>query len=247
MNVMKKNAFNPSYKLPIFGSGSDINLGAFLKRGATPGTNNGELIKQSGNNAGPDTIGRLGEFHDYSVDGDTLIAGTNFVIRPVQMINPFGVFRIEYDSSSVISATQAVNSTTMTISSLEDDIDACFWYVQTGIGLGQTNYATASASGSCTLKAKFGTDLTTASRLIKILPRFHQLMSLNSDGTKIASQDAVGTMKVMVIDTIIERNSDGGKQMDPTKHAALTGLNSARSIRFYADVAIRDTVPHSVD
>jgi len=247
MNVMKKNALNPIYKLPVYGAAADIKLGAFMRVGATPGTDGGLLIKASGASATPDIVGRLNEMLDYSEDGESLIAGTAFVTKPVQLCNPFGIFRIEYDFSSVITCTQAVNSTTMTVSSLEDNIDGAFLYVYSGTGAGQTNYLTASASGSCTLKAAFTTDLDTTSKFVKIVPRFHDLISLNSDGTKLASQAAVGAIKGMVIDTIIERNGDGGRQMDPTKHAALTGLSDARSIRFYADVAIRDTAVYTVD
>ncbi len=245
-NNISKLLMNTTYRLPIFGSGSDILLNAFVKRGPTPATDNGELIKASGTGASPDIIGRLAELHDFSVTGDTLIDGTNFVTHPVHIAHPFRIFRLEYDLSSLISATQAVTTTTMTISSLEDNIDAAFWYVVSGSGLGQTNYSVASATGNTTLKAAFGTNLSTSSRLIKILPRFHQIISLNSDGTMIASQAAAGAIKGMVIDTHIKRNGSIS-QMDPTTHAALTSLNNARSVKFYADVAIRDTIPHSVD
>ena len=247
MNVLKKDSRNPIYRLPIYGAAADIKLGAFLKRGPTPATDNGMLIKASGASAIPDVIGRIGEGLDYSVDGETLIAGTAFVTKLVTLAQPFNVFRVEYDLTSLITCTQAVSTTTMTVSSLEDNIDAHFQYVMGGTGIGQTIYAVASASGACTLKAAYGTALDTSSTFIKILPRFHQLLSLNSDGTKIASQAAAGAIKGIVIDTIIERNSDGGRQMDPTKHAALTGLNGARSLRFYADITIRDTIPYSVD
>jgi hypothetical protein len=234
------------YKLPIYGGAADVKRGAFVMVGATPGTDNGALIKASGASATPDIVGRLNEMLDYSEDGETLVAGTSFVTKTVLLAHPFRIFRIPYDSSSVISATQAVSTTTITLTSLEDDIDAAFLYVQSGIGLGQTNYLTASASGSATLKAAFTTSLDTTSRIIKILPRFHDLISLNTDGTMLASQAAAGAIKGMVIDSYIEVNGRL-EQLNPTKHAALTGLSTRRSIRFYADVAIRDTATYTVD
>jgi hypothetical protein len=246
LNVISKDNKNDMVNLPIFGAGVDILQGAFLTRGATPGTNNGELIKASGSSAIPDIIGRLQGMLDYSVDGETLIAGTAFVVKPVILAQQFRTFRIEYDLASVITATQAVTTTTITLTSLEDDIDAAFLYVVAGTGLGQTNYLTASAAGSATLKAAFGTSLDTTSTLIKVLPRFHQLGSLNSDGTKLASQAAAGAVKVMVIDTWIQRGSRI-EQFNPVKHSALTGLNSVKGLHFFADVAFRDTVPYSVD
>lgn len=234
------------YRVPVYGAGADIKVGAFLMVGATPGTNNGMLIKASGASATPDIIGRLQELHDYSVTGDSLIAGTNHVTHPVLLVHPFRIFRLEFDPASVITASQAVTTTTITLTSLEDDIDAAFLYVQSGTGAGQTNYLTASASGSATLKAAFGTSLDTTSTIIKVLPKFHDLISLNSDGTALASQAAAGAIKGQVLDTYIERNNRL-ESLDPTKHAALTGLNSIRQLRFYADVAIRDTLVYTVD
>jgi hypothetical protein len=241
-----KELTNTTYQLPVFGSGADIALGAFMKRGPTPGTNNGELIPATGNNAAPDLIGRLGQFHDFSVDGDNLIAGTAFVTKPIHLAHRFRIFRLEYDQSDTMATTQAVNSTTITLTDLENNIDAAFLYVVGGTGIGQTNYLTASGAGSATLKAAFGTDLATSDTLIKILPRFHQTMSLNSDGTKIGTQAAVGTITVMTIDTHIERNGRVD-QMDPVKHAALTGLNNVRSVKFYSDVAFANTIPYAID
>ena len=234
------------YNLPIYGGGADVKRGAFVGVGATPGTDNGLLIKKSGSSAIPDILGQLQELLDYSEEGESLIAGTAFVTKPVLLAQPFRIFRVQYDPTSVISATQAVSTTTITLTSLEDDIDAAFLYVQSGVGLGQTNYLTASASGSATLKAAFGTSLDTTSRLLKILPRFHDIISLNSDGTMLASQAAAGAVKGMVIDTYIKRN-ERLEQLNPTKHDALTSLNGLRTIRFFADIAIRDTAVYTVD
>lgn len=246
LNAIFKDNKHDIVNLPIYGGGADVLQGAFLKRGPTPGTDNGMLVKASGASATPDIIGRLASMLDYSVDGETLIAGTSFVTKPVILAHNFRIHRIEYDLTSVIAATQAVSTTTITLTSLEDNIDAAFLYVVSGLGLGQTNYLTASASGSATLKAAFGTSLDTTSNLIKILPRFHPLISLNSDGTKLASQAAAGAINAMVIDTWIQRGSRL-EQFNPVKHAALTGLNSVKGLHFYADVAFRDTIPYSID
>lgn len=240
-----RDAKNGIYKLPVFGGAADVARGAFMKRGATPGTNNGMLIAATGNSAHPDIIGRMLELLDYSVEAETLLNGTAFVTKPIAVANPFRIHRIEYDQSTTITATQAVNSTTITLTNLEDNIDAAFLYVVSGTGAGQTNYLTASASGSATLKAAFGTDLDTSSGLIKILPRFHQLVSLSSDGTKLSNQAAAGSMNATVIDTHIERNGRLA-QMDPTKHDALTGLDGLASLKFWADVSIIDSIPYSI-
>lgn len=232
--------------LPVSGGGSAIATGALLMRGATPGTNNGMLIPATGSSATPDIIGILRGPH--ATAEDTTIGGTVFTTRPVDLVIPARIVRAEYSQASgdLITCTQAVSTTTMTVTSLEDDIDAAFIYVVSGTGAGQTNYLTASASGSCTLKAAFGTSLDTTSKFIKILPRFHQLASWTSDGTKLSSQAAAGGAKVIVIDTFMIKNAFE-VQMSPVSHAALTGLSSLASIKFEANIAIRDTVPYSVD
>src|SRR3990167_5677385 len=232
--------------LPVSGGGSALVRWALLKRGATPGTNNGTLILATGNGANPDTIGILQEAHPTAED--TLVDGTVFTTRPVDITVPFRIVRVQYSvaTANLIAATGAVSTTTITLTSLENDIDAAFLYVVSGTGLGQTNYLTASAAGSATLKAAFGTNLDTTSRIIKILPRFHQFASLTADGTKLSSQDSVGLWPVIVLDTWMIRNGNE-QQMSPVDHAALTGLNSLASLRFEADIAIRDSIPYSID
>lgn len=230
--------------LPV--GGGAIVLGAAVTRGATPGSNNGMLIKASGASAIPDIIGIL---RQELASGDaSLIAGTKFTTRPVQIVVPGRIVRIQYSlaTADLVVATQAVSTTTITLTSLEDDIDAAFLYVDEGTGAGQTNYLTASGAGSATLKAAFGTNLDTTSYIAKILPRFHQKAILNSDGTMLASQAAVGAVNVMVVDSFIERNGRF-ESLDPTKHAALTGLSSLRSIKFWADIVIRDTAFATID
>jgi hypothetical protein len=232
--------------LPVSGGGTALVRGALLKRGPTPGTNNGTLVLASTNAANPDTLAILRENH--ATADDTLVDGTVFKTHPCDIIVPGRIVRIEYskDAADDIEATQAVSTTTITLASLEDNIDAAFLYVVAGTGIGQTNYLTASAAGSATLKAAFGTSLDTTSRLIKILPRFHQLASLTADGTKLSSQAAAGQWPVIVLDTIIVRNGNE-QQMSPVTHAALTGLNGNASLRFEADILIRDTMPYTLD
>lgn len=246
MRVVKYGNDNVT-NLPVTGGGSDIPAGALLKPGVTAGTNFGSLIVSTANStASVDAIGILRELHDFSVSGDTTNAGTSYVTHPVQLIVPGRVVRAYYSSTVLVACTQAVTTTTLTLTSLEDDIDGSFLYVQSGTGAGQTNYLTAAAAGSCTLKAAFATSLDTTSNLIKILRRFHQKIALNADGTMLGSYDAVGVHNAVVIDSFIERNGDL-ISLDPTKHAALTGLNSLRSIRFAADIMFRDTTPYSID
>ncbi len=244
MRILK---YDPDLELrfPVYGAGADIAADSPLKVGVTPGTDNGMLISANGASATPDIVAILRELHDYSVSGDTLIAGTNYVVRACQLVAPVRIIRAKYAMSG-ITCSQAVSTTTMTVTSLEDDIDAAFLYVYEGLGIGQSNYLTASAAGSCTLKAAFGTSLDTTSKFLKLLPRFHDLISFSSDGVNLASQAAAGAVKGMVLNTYMRKNGNL-VDLDPTKHAALTSLNQAPDLAFFADFVIRDSAFYTVD
>ena len=232
--------------LPVSGGGSAIVAGAALMRGITGSQPYGHLRPATGFSATPDVVGVLREAH--ATANDTDAAGTIFTTHPVQMLAPNRLLLVEYSQASadLITCTQAVSTTTMTVTSLEDDIDTGAVYVASGTGAGQLNYLTAAASGSCTLKAAFGTSLDTTSKFVKILPRFHQIAGLSSDGTKLASQAAAGAVAVSIVDTLIERNNRL-EQFNPVKHSALTGLNSLRDFHIYALLAFRNTFVYTID
>lgn len=238
-------------RVPIFGNGADILRGALLKRTTAPGTSGGALVLAGGTSAIADSVAILEELHDYSVSGDNAINGSLFVTRQVELLVPARIIHIEYSlaSGDLITCTQAVNSTTMTVTSLEDDIDAGSIYVAAGTGIGQTNFITAATAGACTLKAAFTTSLDTTSKFVKILPRFHKLLGLTADGTKLTSVAAAGAVAGFVLDSFIDTPIAGGgeTQLDPTKHAAYKGLNSAPRLRFTADIIIGDTGIYPVD
>lgn len=238
---MKERNSEYLLNLPVYGAAADIARGAFVKPGVTAGTDNGMLIAATASANHLNVLGRLMEGLDYSVEGQSLMAGTAFITKPVMLaINGAKLFEIEYSQLAAddVATTQTVTTTTATVTSLEDDIDGAFLYVTDGDGEGQTNYLTASAAGSCTLKAAFGTSLASGDTFIKILPRFHSLLALSADGTMLRSQAAAGAwVEAKIIDNFIYRNNRK-QQLDPTKHAALTGLTSLRSVRFTALIAV---------
>lgn len=233
--------------LPVSGGGTALVDGALLKGPATPATDNGHLqIVASGTSTNPDIYGILRGSHAVATDVD--VAGTVFATNPVDIIVPTRVVRLDFSQASgdLITCTQAVTTTAMTVTSEEDDIDASFFYVVSGTGAGQTNYLTAAAAGSCTLKAAFATSLDTTSKFIKIIARFNRLIGLTADGTKLKSTAAAGGTSAVVLDIWMERNGNA-VQLDPTKHSALVGLNAGGVTKFYADVLLRDTIPYSID
>ena len=233
--------------LPFSGKGAAAVIDSLVKRGATPGTDQGFLIPFEGTtNANPDAFGILKEAHATADDTDQ--GGTIFTKRKIELINLFRCIRMEYSlvAADRITVTQAVTTTTITLTSLENDIDGAWFYVVAGTGAGQLMFLTASAAGSATLKAAFGTSLDTTSRLIKILPRFHQLACLSSDGTKLSSTAAAGGTAVMVLDQYIIDNS-AERQLNPVNDSGLTGLDGRAALRFEADVLIRNAIPYSID
>lgn len=233
--------------LPVTGGGTAIVAGALLKRGITGTQPLGALQVCTGNStASPDAVGILREAH--AVADDTDAAGTIFKTHPIQLIDTSRLILVEYSlaSADLITCSQAVSTTTITVTSLEDDIDTGGIYVAIGTGAGQTNYLTAAASGSATLKAAFGTNLDTTSKFVKILPRFHQKAALTTDGTKLASAAAVGVQDFSIVDTLIERNNRM-EQFNPVKHSALTGLSSIRDFHIYAVMAVRNGFLHTID
>ena len=234
--------------LPIWGNAADVPLAAMVKKGPTPATNNGALIAATGNSEHLDIIGILGELLDYSVDTETLVDGTTFVTKPVDIIPGHRIVTVEFSLAAAddIEVTQAVNSTTITLTDLENDIDAAFLYVVRGTVAGQLQYLTASAAGSATLKAAFGANLDTSSRIVKILPRFHTLISLNADGTKLSNQAAAGSMEsFIVLDTRIVAN-ERDEQLHPVNDPGRINLNNARGLRFLAELMMRDTASYSL-
>lgn len=232
--------------LPVSGGGSALVSGAALARGISGSQPYGHLVLATGTSAVPDIVGILREAH--ATANDTDAAGTVFTTHPVEIMLSSRLLLVEYSQASadLITCTQAVSTTTITLTSLEDDIDTGGLYVAAGTGIGQINYLTAAGAGSATLKAAFTTDLDTSSKVVKILPRFHQLGSLNSDGTKLSSQAAAGAVQVSIVDTLIERNGRR-EQFNPVKHSALTGLSGLHSFRIYAVMAFRNTFIYTVD
>ena len=257
MRIINYDA-NYRYNVPIYGGAADIASGALIKPGVTAGTDFGAaIVAASGANStelNPDKLGILKDELDYSADGETLGDGTNFVTKEVEPISAWRVCRMEFSQASadLIECTQAVSTATMTVTSMEDNIDASFIYVVSGTGAGQMNFLTAAASGSFTLKAAFGTNLDTTSKFIKILRRFHPWMALNAGttlgtGSKISSGAAQGGTRCRVLDIFIRRS--GGSQLEqlnPEIHDDLTGLNSLTGLKFFADVIMIDTVPNEL-
>lgn len=218
---------------PIYGGAADIVEGAAVMRGATPGTNGGLAIVAATTLA--DILGVLAELHDYSVSGDSAIAGTAYVRRRV-IINPMAVYRAQYDPADDMDVA-STSGTTVTVTSLEDNIDGGWLLGDDGAaayGTGTTGsllqYIDTSASGSCTTKTASG--WTSANDLIKVLPLMHQLIKVNTAADKLGTDAAAGSGTAAVIDNWISADGLPLQQLDPTKHSGLTLFNP----KVYSDI-----------
>lgn len=228
-------------KYPVFGNASNINVGAAVMRGATPGTNQPFAILATG--ALADVIGVIEVTHtSASAADDSNVGGTLYTTRSM-VINPFAVFRIEYDLTDTM-AVASTSGTTVTITSIEDNIDGGYVYAVSGTGAGRLAFITAADGSTVTTKETTGWDSTTT--LIKILPLWHQLVKLNSTADKIGTDAAAGSGLVTVLGSYIESDSIPHQPLDPTKHSGLTGLNSL-NVKFSADIIFRNHALNTID
>ena len=232
--------------IPIYAGAADLPAGTMLKVGVSAGTDLGAVVKASGASDIPGMFGHLEEVLDYSVDGETLQAGTSFVRKKVGLAFNNPIFQLDFSQETADTFGATSSGTTITAGSLEDDIDASFIYVVSGAGRGQLQYLTAAASGSATLKAAFGTTLDGTSKIIKILRRFHQLASLTSDGTKLSSQAIAGAVNARILDIRMIRSSEKDECLDPTVHPGKSGLHN-NPVRFVADVVFLTTASYTID
>lgn len=228
-------------KVPVFGNGTSFVEGAAVMRGATPGTNQPFAIVAASGLV--DIIGVIKEPSTSASAADDSNVGGTLLTRRKVLINPFAVFRADYDQTTVLSVT-STSGTTVTIGSLEDDIDGGWLYAVSGTGAGSVYYITTAASGSCTTKTATNWDSTT--RVIKILPLFHQKVFLNTTADKLGTQAAVGSGDACILESYIETDSLGITVLDATKHSGLTGLTTLNT-KFSADIIFRNHFLNTLD
>lgn len=182
--------------------GTTVSAGALVMRGATAETNKGMVIV--GAPAYADAIGILLEEALSSVT-DSNADGTAEIRRKVA-IAPSGTMMVEYSQAAADDvAVTSSSGTTITVGSLEDDIDGGFILVvnSTNSNL-QLRLLTASAAGSATMKSALSTNLTSSDNIIKILPRYHQLVDLNTAATRVLTAAAAGTGRLCVVENYIQ-------------------------------------------
>lgn len=223
-------------KLPIY-TGADIAKGALIMPGVTADQDISFFIL--GATAAADAVGTLCDKYVYATLGSSAIAGTSYVLREVEISDQYRFIEAEYDTTDTL-AVASTSGTTVTITSLTQDIDGSWLYAVSGTGAGTLAYCVSTASGSAVTKTATGWDSTTT--CIKIMRLGHQLVKLNSAGTKIGTDAADGSWTVVVLENWIERN--GTKVLlDPTKHDNISDTNA----KFYSTLLVRNTAGHTTE
>lgn len=233
-------------KVPLDGNGSDIVDGALIAPGTTAGTDMGVFHLAGAD--GTDAVGVLEGLHDFSVVGDA--TPEDGLVHPLGYVNlllPGCVLACEYDTDGVVTCDSSVDTTSVTATSLEDNIDSSWVYFVSGTGIGQLAYVDASASGDATIKAALATAHAENDTFIKVLRLGHALLVMNSARTKLTSTAAVGTWTARVLRNQIRYNgSNGWEDLSPITHHGLVGLNG-KAVKFRAIVVPCNTFFSPID
>ena len=196
-------------------------------------------------NSAIDAVGILAE-NTYESGGTTPDNSPSTTTGPYYgkvIVNPFAVYLFE--ASQVAADDVAITSTsgtTLTISSLQDDIDGYWVYFplnQTGVKY-SLRYIVASASGSCTMASALSTNGGSSDTAIFIVPPLKYANNLTSDAKKTASGDATalsGATNLRVIEAYIQSDSHPLQRLRPAVHHSLNNLSNAR---FFNDIILKD-------
>lgn len=227
--------------VPVYDA-TDLVSGELVMEGAQTGATGHVFIAGTGA-TGTAGLGVLQETVVTTADASTGFAYAKCIV------NPDATYLSLWSQASgdVITANiSASTGTTLTITSLEDDIDGGWIYVTDNLGTctgaGQLRYISASAAGSCTLDsaATIGTD----SDIIKIAPVQHLLLDANSPFTHLESAAAAGAaIKVRNIENYVEKNGrfKGIEPLRRSRHRGLNDLNgTGKNPKFYAELVILD-------
>lgn len=205
-------------RVPLYGAGTDIALGAAVIRGATPGTNAGYGIVGVPSYAG--FIGCTEALFQASVSDNDPTAGTKYLTTPIVLaIKP--VYSVDYDpvttASGLVIASMSATPGNPTITGLEA-VDGGWLLGSDGF----LSYIESISAGAATLK-NAAPWTAGVQRVLRIFPRWHQLADLNTAATNFkVTTAAAGTGAVCVIENYIRAIGYDRILLDPTKHSGIT-------------------------
>ena len=167
------------------------------------------------------------------------------------IINPFAVYMVEQatDAANDVAIT-STSTTTLTVASLQDDIDGCHVYFPlSAAGVkGSLRLITAAASGSCTMDSALVADGTAADTVVLISAPNKYSLPLTADALKVSSGDCQATYNaatnLRILETMIDRDA-GLEVVTPAKFQGLNNLDGVKGgngPRIFYKVMLKDHI-----
>lgn len=180
----------------------------------------------------------LGVTKELLADGSTAYNGAFPMSQYIKaIINPFAVYLLEYDQTSVLTAT-STSSTTITIGSIEDDIEGAWLLSVTGSPTGNSHVLRRYTDEGTIGTAMPATDA--GSTFVKVLPVNHALTQFNAAATALGTTAAAGGgLQMRVVENYI--NSDE-YPMAPLRAALHGGKGALSNPRVYSEIVIIDHI-----
>lgn len=236
---------------PVYSSGA-IAKGALMMMGTTDPDSAADqgLCLVPAYNATPantaiDAVGAINEaVAAASMTASPAAAGNDFCYAKV-VINPAALYNVEISQATPITIT-STSSTTLTVPSLQDDIDGYWVYfvgTQTGVK-GSLRYLEASASGSATMDSALTVNGDNTDTVIIFPPELKYANNLTSDSVDMhgLADAQSGATNLRILQVYIDRGN-GIEVLKKGVHAGLNNLDTSRhgaGPKFYADIIMKD-------
>jgi hypothetical protein len=167
------------------------------------------------------------------------------------IINPFAIYMVEQSLAAADDvAITSTSTTTLTVPSLQDDIDGCHVYfplTQTGVK-GSLRLITAAASGSCTMDSALVTTGGASDTIVLISAPNKYSLPLEATALKVSSGDCQATYNaatnIRILETLIDRDA-GLEIITPAKFNGLNNLNLVKGgngPRIFYKVMLKDHI-----
>lgn len=178
--------------------------------------------------------------------GDYSVAGGGSFGKVI--INPFAIYRAEVDQTDAVAIT-STSGTTLTVVSLEDNIDGYYvYFVGTTSGVtGSLRSLLASAAGSATMDSALTTAGTASDTIIIIPPQFQYVANLNAEATGITTAVAAnsGATNLRCVQSYIEGTNNVAESLRISNASGInslapTGSSNAPVTKFWVDIVQKD-------
>lgn len=237
-----------------------IALGEFIMKGTTdPDSGNDEGISfVTGYDATPanQCIDALGISLETATTASvpSIASGYSTTTGPCYIkaiINPFAVYMVEQSLAAADDvAITSTSTTTLTVPSLQDDIDGCHVYFPLSIAgvKGSLRLITAAAAGSCTMDSALVTTGTAADTIVLISAPNQYSLPLEANALKVSSGDCQATYKaatnIRILETFIDRDA-GLELLTPAKFNGINNLHLVKGgngPRVFYKVLLKDHI-----